>query len=222
MGEWITLTAADGHALSAWQVRPASSPQAGLVLVQEAFGVNAHVRDVAGRFAALGYHVVAPAMYDRYERGFEVGYSEAEIQRGISFLPGLDWDKALLDVDAACKAVRAVAPKVGIVGYCFGGSMAWLAACRLDFDAAVSYYGSRIPALSGETPRCPLIAHFGRLDKGIPQDKVEQVAMEHPDIPIYLYEAGHGFSCDRRAAFDRAAHDLAWQRSTDFLGAKLA
>ena len=160
MGEWITLTAADGHALSAWQVRPASTPKAGLVLVQEAFGVNAHIRDVAGRFAALGYLVVAPAMYDRVERGFEVGYGEADIARGIAMLPGLDWDKALLDVDAARAAVCAMAPKAGIIGYCFGGSMAWLSACRLSFDAAVCYYGSRIPAFSGENPHCPLIAHF--------------------------------------------------------------
>ena len=222
MGDWITLTAADGHALSAWQEKPTSPPVAGLVLVQEAFGVNAHIRDIAGRFAALGYHVVAPAMYDRYERGFEVGYSEAEVARGISFLPGLDWDKALLDVDAALQAVRAVASKVGIVGYCFGGSMAWMAACRVDVDAAVCYYGSRIPMLADETPRCPLIAHFGRQDKGIPLEKVEQVAAAHADIPIYLYDAGHGFACDRRAAFDRPSHELAWRRSVDFLAGALA
>jgi len=223
MGDWITLTAADGHVLSAWQVRPASTPRAGLVLVQEAFGVNAHIRDVADRFAALGYLVVAPAMYDRYARGFEVGYGEADIARGIAMLPDLDWDKALLDVDAARAAVRAMTAKVGIVGYCFGGSMAWLSACRLPFDVAVCYYGSRIPAHADETPRCPLIAHFGRLDKSIPLERVEQVAAAHPDIPIYLYEAGHGFSCDRRpAAFDRAAHDLAWRRTRAFFDASLA
>lgn len=223
MGEWTTLTAADGHALSAWQARPASVPRAGLVLIQEAFGVNAHIRDVAERFAALGYHVVAPAMYDRYERGFEVGYSEAEIARGIAMLPGLDWDKALLDVDAARAAALGAAPKVGIVGYCFGGSMAWLSACRLSFDGAVCYYGSRIPVFSDETPRCPLIAHFGRQDAGIPLEKVEQVAVAHPDIPIYLYEAGHGFACDRRpAAFDAASHALAWQRTTAFFETSLA
>jgi carboxymethylenebutenolidase len=222
MQEWITLTAADGHMLSAWEARPASPPKAGLVLVQEAFGVNAHMREVAERFAGLGYHVVVPAMYDRYERGFEVGYGEPEIARGIAMLRGLDWDKALLDIDAARAAVRAVTMKVGIVGYCFGGSMAWLSACRLSFDAAVCYYGSRIPAHAGETPRCPLIAHFGRLDKGIPLEGVEQVAAAHAQIPIYLYDAGHGFSCDRRPAFDRAAHDLAWRRTTEFFAAKLA
>ena len=222
MGEWITLKAADDHALSAWQAKPASPPKAGLVLVQEAFGVNAHIRDVAQRLAALGYHVVAPAVYDRYERGFEVGYGEAEIARGIALLQRVDWDKALLDVDAARAAVAAIAPKVGIVGYCFGGSMAWLAACRLSLDAAVCYYGSRIPAFSGEAPRCPLIAHFGRQDAGIPLEKVEQVAAAHPDIPIYLYDAGHGFSCDRRASFDRASHELAWRRTTEFLDATLA
>lgn len=222
MQEWTTLTAADGHVLSAWQAKPASPPKAGLVLVQEAFGVNAHMREVASRFAALGYHVVAPAMYDRYERGFEVGYGETEIARGIAMLADLDWDKALLDVDAARMAVRATTTKVGIVGYCFGGSLAWLSACRLSFDAAVCYYGSRIPAHADETPRCPLIAHFGRLDKGIPLEGVARVAAAHPQIPVYLYDAGHGFSCDRRPAFDPASHNLAWRRTAEFFGSMLA
>ena len=222
MGEWITLTAADGHALSAWQARPAAAARAGLVLIQEAFGVNAHIRDVAARFAALGYHVVAPAMYDRYERGFEVAYGEADIARGIALLKRVDWDKALLDAEAARAAVAAIAAKVGVVGYCFGGSMAWLSACRQPFDAAVCYYGGRIPAFADETPRCPLIAHFGRQDAGIPLEKVEQVEALHPDIPIYLYDAGHGFSCDQRSSFDRPSHDLAWRRTREFFAARLA
>lgn len=226
MGEWITLTAADGHQLAAWRQTPTSSPKGGLVLVQEAFGVNHYIREVASHFAALGYDVVAPAMFDRYERGFEVGYSEDEIARGLAMLPQVDWDKALLDVEAArimlSAALADVLPdmkkRVGIVGYCFGGSMAWLAACRLPFAAAVVYYGSRIPKFSERALRCPLIAHFGRLDKSIPVEQVEALAEAHPDIPFYLYDgAGHGFSCDERAAFDQAAHDLAWQRTVDFL-----
>ncbi|HXH65157.1 MAG TPA: dienelactone hydrolase family protein [Mariprofundaceae bacterium] len=229
MGEWISLTAADGHQLAAWREMPASAPKGGLVLVQEAFGVNHHMRDVAGRFAALGYEVVAPAMFDRYERGFEVGYGQDEIARGLAMLPGMDWDKALLDVEAARTALSVFLADtldhtrrhIGIVGYCFGGSMAWLAACRSPFAAAVCYYGSRIPAFSDRAPRCPLIAHFGRQDKSIPVEKVEALAKDYPDIPVYLYDAGHGFACDERGSFDQAAHELAWQRTVDFLQASL-
>jgi carboxymethylenebutenolidase len=229
MGEWITLTAADGHQFAAWREMPESAPKGGLVLVQEAFGVNHHIRGVAGRFAALGYEVVAPAMFDRYQRGFEVGYSQDEIARGIAMLPQVDWDKALLDVEAARVALTvdlagqlARARKhIGVIGYCFGGSMAWLAACRLPFAAAVCYYGSRIPAFSERAPRCPLIAHFGRQDKSIPVEHVEALAAAYPDIPVYLYDAGHGFACDERGAFDQAAHALAWQRTVDFLQTRL-
>lgn len=229
MGEWISLTSADGHQFAAWRQLPASKPKGGLVLVQEAFGVNHHIREVAGRFAALGYEVMAPAMFDRYERGFEVGYTQEDIARGISMLPRVDWDKTLLDVEAARIALSVALSdtladakkRIGIVGYCFGGSVAWLAAGRLRFAAAVAYYGSRIPDSSGRAPRCPLIAHFGRKDKSIPVERVEEIVRAYPDIPVYLYDAGHGFSCDERAAFDRVAHDLAWQRTVDFLQAHL-
>ncbi len=225
MGEWISLTAADGHQLAAWRQMPASKPKGGLVLVQEAFGVNHHIREVAERFAALGYEVVAPAMYDRYERGFEVGYSQEDIAQGIAIVRRMDWDKALLDIEAARIALSVslsdtladAKKRIGIVGYCFGGSMAWLAAGRLRFAAAVVYYGSRIPDPSGRVPRCPLIAHFGRQDKSIPVERVEEMIKAYPDIPVYLYDAGHGFACDERASFDQAARDLAWQRTVDFL-----
>lgn len=225
MGEWISLTAADGHQLSAWRQSPSSAPKGGLVLVQEAFGVNHYMRGVAARFAELGYEVVAPAMFDRYERGFEVGYSQEEIARGIAFLPGVDWDKALLDVEAARVALSVSLDEtlsharrhIGVVGYCFGGSVAWLAANRLPFAAAVCYYGSRIPDFSDREPRCPLIAHFGRQDKGIPVERVEALIESYPDIPVYLYDAAHGFACDERGSFNQAAYDLAWQRTTGFL-----
>jgi carboxymethylenebutenolidase len=225
MGEWVSLTAADGHQLAAWHQAPASAPKGGLVLVQEAFGVNHYMREMAGRFAALGYEVMVPAMFDRFERGFEVGYSQEEVARGIAFMPRVDWDKALLDVEAARTALSVALAevvsnanrKIGIVGYCFGGSVSWLAACRLRFAAAVCYYGSRIPDFSEHTPRYPLIAHFGRQDKSISVERVEAVARAHPGIPVYLYDAGHGFACDERPSFDRAASDLAWQRTVDFL-----
>jgi carboxymethylenebutenolidase len=212
MAAWVELTASDGHKLKAWQAQPQGKPKGAIVVVQEIFGVNHHIRDVTERFAREGYLSIAPALFDRYERDFEVGYGPEGREKAMAFLPKLDIAKALLDTEAARAAV-ANAGKVGIVGFCFGGVVAWLGATRLKFAASSCYYGSRIAALKGESPHCPVIMHFGAKDASIPPSDVEAIRNAQPNVPIYVYDADHGFSCDDRVTFDKAAHELAWSRT---------
>jgi carboxymethylenebutenolidase len=215
MGEFIELTTSDGHKLAAWRAAPQDKPRAAVLVVQEIFGVNSHIREVAGRFAAQGYLAIAPALFDRYERGFETGYGDDDRARARSLMAKLDWDLALLDLGAARQSAAA-AGKVGAVGYCWGGSVAWLAAARLPIQAAASYYGGQIAQFKDEAPRCPTILHFGKQDDHIPLSAVEAIGAAQPQVPIYLYDAGHGFSCDQRASFNETAHTLAWQRTLAF------
>lgn len=220
MGEFIELTASDGHKLAAWMAAPDDKPRAAVLVIQEIFGVNSHIRDVTERFAAQGYLAIAPAFFDRYERGFETGYGTDDMTRARALMAKLDWDLALLDLEAA-RQVAAVAGKVGVVGYCWGGSVAWLAAGRLPIQAAVGYYGGQIDRFKDEAPRCPTILHFGKEDGHIPLSTVEAIGAAQPQVPIYLYDAGHGFSCDQRVSFNETAHVLAWQRTLDFFADNL-
>lgn len=219
MGEHVKLRASDDHELDAYVARPAGEPIAGLVVVQEAFGVNRHIRSVTDGFARDGFLAVAPALFDRLERGVELGYTGEDMQKGIGFARGLDLGKAVLDVEAALEyARRQTRRKVGVIGYCLGGSMAWLAATRLHPDAAVGYYGGYVAKFAEETPRAPVMLHFGLQDQHIPKAEIdEKVGRTHPEIPIYWYDAGHGFSCDDRASFNADAASLARQRSLEFL-----
>ena len=221
MGEFIELSASDGHNLAAWRAVPPDTPRAGVLVIQEIFGVNSHIRDVADRFAALGYLAIAPAMFDRYERGFETGYGADDMVRARSLMTSLDWDLSLLDLEAARRSASA-AGKVAAVGYCWGGSVAWLAAARLPIQAAVGYYGGQIERFKDEAPGCPVILHFGKEDGHIPLSAVDAIGVAQPQVPIYLYDAGHGFSCDQRASFNESAHALAWQRTLAFLARTLA
>ena len=220
MGEFIELTASDVHKFSAWRAVPKDKPRAAVLVIQEIFGVNSHIRDVTERFAAQGYLAMAPAFFDRYEREFETGYDPDDIVRARTLMARLDWDLALLDLEAARQAVAGEG-KVGVVGYCWGGSVAWLAAGRLPIQAAVGYYGGQIERFKDETPLCPTILHFGKEDGHIPLSAVEAIRAAQPQVPIYLYDAGHGFSCDQRASFDEAAHALAWQRTLAFVADNL-
>ncbi len=220
MGEQITLSASDGHDLGAYLARPQRPPRAGLVVCQEIFGVNAHIRQVTDGFAAEGYLAVAPALFDRIERGVELAYDEAGVARARELGTALAWETALRDVGAAADAVRTGAG-VAVIGYCRGGSVAWLAACRLDVQAAVGYYGGQIHEHRGETPGCPVMLHFGEQDPIIPSEDVAEIAAAHPEIPIFTYAVGHGFNCDARADFDRAAADLALERTLAFLAEHL-
>ncbi len=215
MADWIELTASDGHKFKAWHATPAVKPKGAIVVIQEIFGVNHHIRDVTERFAREGYLAIAPALFDRYQRDFDVGYTAEDRDKAMVFLPKIDVEKGLLDTEAARSSV-ASAGKVGIVGYCFGGTVAWLGATRLTFAGSVCYYGGRIETLAHEKPKCPVIMHFGAKDAHIPLSNVELIRKAQPNVPIYVYDADHGFSCDERATFDKAAHELAWSRTLKF------
>ena len=215
----IELTAADGHRLAAFVATPAGTPRGALVVVQEIFGVNPHIRAVAEGFAADGYLAIAPALFDRAERGVEIGYTPPDVQRGAALKAACSNDAALLDIASAIAHVGS-AGKVGIVGYCWGGLMSWLAACQLEgLSAAIAYYGGGMPAHAALTPRCPVLAHFGELDTHIPLDGVQAFCAAQPAVEAHLYAAQHGFNCDQRGSFDAPSASLARARSLTFLRA---
>jgi len=218
MSEWITLKTADGHQLDAYVARPEGKPIAGLVVVQEIFGVNQHIRSVADGYANDGFLAVAPALFDRIERGVELAYEGADMQKARSFIPKLDIEKSLADVAAAIDFARsATCEKVGAIGYCYGGTLAWLAATRLHVAAAVGYYGGRISNYANEALSAPTMLHFGKLDAHIPSEEVAIVQAAHPEVAIYWYDAGHGFNCDARGSYNKEAADEARVRSLNFL-----
>lgn len=205
----------DGAEIAVYRAESKGERRGGLVVVQEIFGVNSHIRNVVEGYAAEGYEVLAPALFDREHPGFEVGYDADGVAQGIALSRerhsiGL----SVADVASCVDALRGKGP-VFVTGYCYGGSIAWLAAARIEGLAAVSaYYGRLIPDHADEAPRCPTIAHFGRNDAGIPLDGVEKVvAAGHPNVEVYLYEAGHGFNCDQRADYDAASAALARERT---------
>ncbi|MFT8464750.1 dienelactone hydrolase family protein [Acetobacter persici] len=216
MGQIITLKAADGHEFSAYEAGHAEMPYA-LVVVQEIFGVNGHIRHVCDIFAEHGFHVIAPAVFERAERGVELGYEKADIQTGLALRSQIPLAETLLDLEASAAALGKT--DVGLIGYCWGGLLAWEASCRTDrFAAAVSWYGGGIASRVDETPRCPVQLHFGEADTSIPHTDVSIIRAAHPEIEIYVYDgAGHGFGCSQRASFDPEAYKLAQKRSLAFL-----
>jgi len=217
MGTTIELTASDGHRLAAYRADPAGKPRGGLVVIQEIFGVNSHIRSVADGYAADGYLAIAPALFDRAERGFEVGYSPPEIERGRAVRAKVSLDDALKDVAAAITAA-APAGKVGIVGYCWGGTVVWAAATRLDGLAASSpHYGGGIAEIATERPRCPVMFHFGETDQQIPMTDVEKIRTAQPGQTVHVYPAGHGFNCDQRGSYHAPSAKLARERTLAFL-----
>ncbi len=213
----VRLTAADGHEFGAYRKDPAGTPKGAVVVIQEIFGVNSHIRSICDRLSAVGYVAIAPAIFDRIDPDFESGYSPEEVEKARRFVANPDWDAFLRDTDAAKAAVAGVG-KVGIVGFCLGGSIAFAAATRLDgFSAAVGYYGGRIDAFADEKPKCPTQLHYGAEDQGIPMSNVESVRKRRPDCEIFVYEgAGHGFNCDQRSSFHAEAAKAAWGRTLDF------
>jgi carboxymethylenebutenolidase len=218
MGQTLQLTAADGHHLAAYVASPAGTPRGGLVVVQEIFGVNAHIRSVADAYAAEGYLVIAPALFDRAERSVEIGYSPDEVQRGMALKAASADAGALQDIAAAVAHVRH-AGRVGIVGYCWGGYLSWLASGSVDgLAASVPYYGGGMPGRADVQPRCPVLAHFGEQDGHIPVAGVQALQAAHPEIELHLYPAGHGFNRDVGAAFHAPSATLARERTLVFLG----
>ena len=217
MGQAIELTANDGFKLPAYRADPAGKARGGLVVAQEIFGVNSHIRSVCDGFAADGYVTIAPALFDRYERGVDIGYTPDDIAKGRELKGRAQIDAALRDV-AAARDLAAGAGKVGVIGYCWGGFVAWMAASRLPgFACAVPYYGGGILDAAGERPQCPVMAHFGERDSMIPVDGVRKLAAAHPEAQVFIYAADHGFNCDQRASFDAAAAKLARERTLQFL-----
>ncbi len=213
----LTLTASDGHTLGAYRADPATAPRGAIVVIQEIFGVNSHIRSICDRQAELGYVAIAPALFDRTQRDFQSGYSPEEIERARAFITNPDWDSFVRDTDAARAAVAEVG-KVGIIGFCMGGTVAFIGATRLDgFSAASGFYGGSIETFADETPRCPTQLHYGSKDQGIPMSNVDSVRARRSDCDVYVYEgADHGFHCDERASFHAVASKEAWARTVAF------
>lgn len=223
MGNMVKLKAKDGHELGAYRADPDGKPKGGLVVIQEIFGVNKHMKEVCDGFAKDGYVAIAPALFDRVEPNLELGYTPEDQEKGKSTRAKLEWDGALADARAAADAIKGDAGKVAIIGYCYGGSVVWLAAARDDYDAAVAYYGGNAADFADEKPKCPLIFHVGTEDKGVSADKVEKIKAAQPQVPMYVYEgAGHGFNCDHRGSYHEEAAKLARERTLDFLEENIA
>lgn len=221
MRQTIRLNAADGHTLTAYEAEPQGRGKGAVVVVQEIFEVNGHIRDVCDRFAAEGYAAMAPALFDRIRPHVELGYDEAGIAEGRELAAAIGWDDPVADIRAAAEALRPDG-KVGVVGYCWGGSWAWMAACRLDVAAAACYYGRHIVEHLDEPPRCPTILHFGADDPTIPAEAVAKIRAAFPELPVHVYEgAGHGFNCDRRKDFRPEASRIAFERTTDLFARHL-
>jgi carboxymethylenebutenolidase len=217
----LTLKAADGHTLGAYRAGPVDAARA-LVVVQEIFGVNRHMRRVADSFAAEGYAVICPALFDRAERGVELGYGPEDIARGRDLRGRIAPEATLADIRAAAAALPARA-KRGIVGYCWGGTVAWWGATRTrDFAAAVGWYGGGIAAAKDETPNCPVQLHFGEADASIPMADVEAVRAAQPGVEVFVYPgAGHGFGCEERGSYVPADAETAQRRTLEFFARHL-
>ena len=217
MGKWIELKPADGKTISAWRAEPEGKPRGGLVVVQEIFGVNSHIRSVCDGYAADGYLAIAPALFDRTRPRVDLGYAPEDIERGRELKAKATLEHALADV-AAARDAAAAAGKVGIVGYCWGGYVAWMSASRLPgFACAVPYYGGGMLEAAGERPRCPVLAHFGEKDAHIPVEGVRKFASAHPESQVLIYPANHGFNCDQRVSYDAPSAKLARDRTLAFL-----
>jgi carboxymethylenebutenolidase len=218
MGEMITLTSKDGFTLGAYKAQPQGKARGAIVVIQEIFGVNHHIKSVTDRYAELGFVAIAPALFDRAEKGFESGYDGAAMDKARAMVGKIPLDQRLADTQAAIDAVKG-AGKVAVLGYCMGGSIAFLSATRLDnVAAAVGYYGGQVAQFCEEKPKAPVMLHFGEKDQSIPLTDVEKIKAAQPNVPIFVYMgAGHGFHCDERGSFHAAAAQVAACRSEEFL-----
>lgn len=214
MGQWIDLDTPHGP-LQAWRAEPAGPARGGLVVLQEIFGVNAHIRSVAERFAAAGYLALAPDLFAPVQPHIELGYAADDAARGTELRTAVGFDRAVDIAGAAAHALQAQGLRTGAVGYCWGGSLAFLCNTRHGLPA-VSYYGARTLPYLGEPLRAPMLFHFGERDASIPPEAIDAHRAALPHAPIYLYNAGHGFNCDRRADYHADSADLAWRRTLDF------
>jgi len=220
MGEFTTLMARDGHEFNAWLAAPSGPARGAVVIAQEIFGVNRHIRAVTDDYAAQGYVAIAPCLYDRVRRGIELGYSDPEIQEGRGYRLQIPAAKTSADLASAINVIRH-AGRVAIIGYCWGGTLAYLAACELPVACAVAYYGGQIKDQLGKSPRKRVMYHFGALDPHIPDTDIEKIQAADPNGVFHLYPAGHGFNCEERSTYDAASAQLARQRTLAFLAEHL-
>jgi carboxymethylenebutenolidase len=217
MGEYTTIMARDGHQFQTWLSAAPGRPRGAVVVIQEIFGVNGHIRALTDDFATQGYTAIAPCLFDRVRRGIELGYTPGDSQEGSGYLKQLKPENTLRDLAAAVAVVRS-SGRVGTVGYCFGGTLSYVAACQLPVACAVVYYGKLTNYLD-QTPKCPVMYHFGTADTSIPMDDVDKVkAAGDARALLHVYDgAGHGFNCDQRASYNAASAALARTRTLDFL-----
>jgi carboxymethylenebutenolidase len=222
VGKDIKLMASDSFQLGGYRADPATAPKAAVVVIQEIFGVNHHIRAVCDRLAAEGYVAIAPAIFDRVEPNFTSGYSPDEVAIARKLVADPDWAAMLRDTQAAIDAVKDVGP-VGIIGFCLGGSIAYVAATKLSgLSAAIGYYGGAIVRFADDKPQVPTQLHFGDKDAGIPLSDVETIKGKRPDVEVFVYPgAQHGFHCDERASYDKTSADIAWPRSMAFFAKHL-
>jgi carboxymethylenebutenolidase len=219
----IDLKATDGHQFRAYLAKPSGAARGAIVVIQEIFGVNSHIRSVADGYARDGYLAIAPALFDRVERNVELKYEGPDLEKGMKIAKEISMENALLDVGASMThaAQETVGLKTGVLGFCWGGTLAWLSATRLSPAAAVGYYGGQISKYAQEMPTCPVLLHFGEKDAHIPPSEIDKIRKAHPDLPIFTYDAGHGFNCDQRKDFNSEATAIARQRTLDFFNKNL-
>lgn len=229
MGSMIELKAADGTAVPAYEARPVGNPKGAVVVIQEIFGVNSHIRQVADGYAAQGYVAVAPAAFHRVKPGVELGYTDADMGEGFGYktaVEALPAPGVMQDIQAAIDhAAKVSGGKVGIVGYCWGGLLTWRAACTLTgLSAAVPYYGGGVTteAEAARQTKVPVLAHFAEEDKWIPMDSVEAFKKAHPEVQVHTYAAHHGFNCNQRGSWHAPSAQLASDRSLAFFAQHLS
>ncbi len=216
MGEIITLTATDGQDLEGYRADPKGDPRGGIVVIQEIFGLNPHIRDVCDRLADQGYLVIAPALFDRIELDIELGYSEEDLKDGLGYMQKVGNETPMLDIQAATDELRKSVSKVGAIGFCWGGQLAWLTAKNVNVDCAVGYYGVAIHQTLDPEPKCPVLLHFAEKDVFVPKDAIDKVRTRYPDMEVYSYPANHGFNCDRREDFHEESAKQAMERTLTF------
>ena len=227
MGSFIELKSSDGFAFPAYVAKPAGPARGAVVVLQEIFGVNSHIRSVADGYAAEGFLAVAPSTFHRVKPEVELGYATEDMSAGMGLkaaVEALPGQGVMPDIQAAIRHA-AQGGKVGIVGYCWGGLLSWRSACTLDgLSAAVTYYGGGMttPEEIARKPRVPVLSHFGEQDHWIPLDTVQAFRKAHPEVEVQVYAANHGFNCDQRGSYDAPSAKLARERSLAFFRKHLA
>jgi carboxymethylenebutenolidase len=221
MGEFNPIMARDGHEFRAYLAAPAGKSRGAIVVIQEIFGVNSHIRAVTDSYAAEGYTAIAPSLFDRVRRGVELSYQPQDMQEGFGYVKQLKPEDTMKDVAAAMAVVKH-AGRVGIVGFCWGGKVTYVAACELPLACAVAYYGGSIAQSLDKKPKCPVMYHFGERDTHIPPEDVAKIQAAHPEGIFHLYPADHGFNCDQRGSYDAPSAALARQRTLEFFAQYVA